>query len=274
MTKFLTNKKSGQAFPISGKKSSSLKGSPTSHGKKLSDNKPELKLGKDYHIYRVFQFRSDDGNSDRDEIAHVKARDIDDVIQFIKLKYVKPEFVSEMETDGYSEEDATISSSYALDENGDEIKEIPDGEEDDVYWVTEGWQVEQNDDESENFETIFGGNDSYDITESVNKPKTKGLSSEEAIKHHGGVAPAMFFGLNRINQKVHDDAIREKYRKLIDAINDEPIPEKAKRVLISELEAKMKDEMRNVGRVEAGEINLEKGKFDEGKDYGSGYGVR
>jgi len=274
-----TNKSSGNKFKTTRtpkiKKTGSTKATT---GKTIKSPKKPV-LGKDYHIYRVFAYSSDEGGGDSHEIAHIKAKNMDDAVEFAKKKFIKEEFHKDIEENG-DDMNVDLSLSYAVDEDtGEEMtddqreKMQDEGKEMDIDWRTEGWNIVEDDEEKENFETIYGGNDFFDITESVDKPKTRGMSSEEAVKFHGGLAPSLFFGMNRINQKVNEDAIREKYRKIIDAINDQPIPQKARRVLTSELEAKMKDEIRGIGRVPTGEITAE-GEAKPAKDYGSGYGVK
>lgn len=182
-------RKDGQAYNkdkpkgISGSK---MDTSPTSDvHMKTSDQKEKM----DFHLYRIFQYESDEGNSDRQEVAHVKAKNMEDAIKFVKDYYFKKEFHNKLNVDN-SGDTAIVDSSIAYDANGNEMKEVPDGMEDDVNWTTQGFQIEEADGEEEDFKTIYGGNDFFDVT--GGKIKTKGTTTAEQIKNSGSVEKAFY----------------------------------------------------------------------------------
>src|SRR3990172_3316622 len=92
-----------------------------------------------------------------------------------------------------------------------------------VKFVTEGFEIIQDDEEEDNYHTIYGGNDFYDLT----KPKgeQKGFTSEDAIKKAGGIEKAFFklgsgqgfesgnpkndYNLNNPNLKLYDPTKNE-----------------------------------------------------------------
>ena len=154
-------------------------------------------------------------------------------------------------------EDGGIMSQKAIDYLQDK------GREDEINWVTEGFEIMQDDDSKDDFKTIMGGNDFYDITgDSV---VTHGMTSEQAIhEKKGGFAEAAFFGINRINQKVNENAIREKFRVEMDAVNNNlRLSEKQKNFTLQLLERTMDNEISAIGRVPMNDV-----------DYGKGDGVK
>jgi len=267
ITKF-GKRKDGQAYPKN--KTSGIKKAGTTSaasGIKMTPKVPPKKI--ESHLYRIFSFQSSEWDSDDQEIAHIRATDFDKVIEFIKKKYFNKD-VTEDEYDengdGYS---ATIDVTYALNENGnvmhqktiDRLEE--EGKEDEINWMTEGYRILEDDDAKEDFETIMGGNDYFDITGDT--VVTHGMSSEEAMhRKKGGFNEAAFFGINRINQKVNETAIREKFRKVMDEVNDsQSLSEAQKNLTLRGIEKVMNQEIKEIGRVPMNDV-----------DYGKGDGVQ
>jgi len=155
------------------------------------------KKGEEMHLYRVFSTWSTEFDGDRQETAKIKARNLDEAVEFVKKEFFKKSAQKDLEEDG-DDETAYISSTYATDEDGNLItqaqaEKIQDKEGDDaVGYTSEGFEIFQDDDTEESFHTIYGGNDFYDLS----KPKGKQseFTSSDAIKVAGGVEKA-FFGL-------------------------------------------------------------------------------
>ncbi|MGH7885660.1 MAG: hypothetical protein ACRENO_08210, partial [Thermodesulfobacteriota bacterium] len=57
-------------------------------------------------------------------------------------------------------------------------------------WCSEGYQIEQDDNSEDDYHTIYGGNDFYDLT----KPKDKqhGITTADQVKKYGSVAEAFY----------------------------------------------------------------------------------
>jgi len=152
------------------------------------------------HLFRIFSTRSTEFDGDRQETAHIRAKNLDEVIDFIKKDFFQKRVQNDLEVNG-DDETAYITTTYATDEEGNElsqneIEKIQEKEgEDAVGWVTEGFEAFQDDDEDDSFNTIYGGNDFYDLT----KPKGEqsGFTTEDAIKKAGGVEKAFFSGSGR-----------------------------------------------------------------------------
>ena len=169
--------------------------SAKTQGVKIERKKKEGVLGKDFHIYRIWSFESDEGNSDRREIAHVKAKNVEEATEFVKKQFVIAKHRNDLNEDG-DDNSTYISKSFAYNENGEELtqKEIDkleeSGDEDEINWQEVGFQIEEDDDEEEDFNTIYGGNDFYDLT----KPKGQqhGFTSDDAVKKAGSAQEAFF----------------------------------------------------------------------------------
>ncbi len=159
-------------------------------------NKKRLPEG--VHLFRIFAFESSEFDADRSETAHFKARNIDDVTDFIKKEFFKKdkEIQDSVEIEDIDEDQSRVSSTEAFDENGnsltdEEASKLQEEKGDDaVGYVDTGFDIEQDDDIEEDFNTIFGGNDFYDLT----KPKGQesGFTSEDAVKQAGGSDKAFF----------------------------------------------------------------------------------
>lgn len=149
------------------------------------------------HLFRVYSTFSTEDNGDRQETAHIRAKNLDEAIKFVKKEFFQARVQNDLEVDG-DEETAYITSTYATDEEGNElsqneIEKIQEKEGDDaVNWATEGFEIFLDDDEEDDFNTIYGGNDLYDLT----KPKGEqsGFTTADAIKKAGGVEKAFFSG--------------------------------------------------------------------------------
>ena len=181
------------------------------------------------HLYRIYSTWDSEDDGDREETAHVRARNMDEAIEFIKKDFFKQRVQNDLQVDGDGEETAYITTSYAVDDKGNElseneVEEIQQKEGDEaVRFVTEGFEIIQDDEEEDNYHTIYGGNDFYDLT----KPKgeQKGFTSEDAIKKAGGIEKAFFklgsgqgfesgnpkndYNLNNPNLKLYDPTKNE-----------------------------------------------------------------
>jgi len=259
-------RKNGQAYPKN--KTSGVKkaGSTSASGIKIAPKVQHKKI--ESHLYRIYQYTSSEYDSDRDEIAHVRAKDIDQATEFVKKKYFAKNVKDDEIVEDGDGEVTYVSVTYAVNENGgtmhqktiDRLEE--EGKEDEINWVTEGFQIEENDDIKEDFETIMGGNDFFDITGDT--VVTHGQTTEQALhEKKGGFNEATFFGINRINQKIREDAIRETYRKKMDFVNNWEMPEAEKKLMLRTFEEKMNQEIKEIGRIPMNDV-----------DYGTGDGVK
>ncbi len=150
------------------------------------------------HLFVIYSTRSTEYDGDRQESAHIRAKNLDEVIDFIKKDFFQKRVQNDLDVEESMEETAYVTTSYATDEEGNELSQNEietiqekDGEEA-VNWVTEGFEIQQDDEEEDNFHTIYGGNDFYDLT----KPKGEqhGFTTEDAVKKAGGADKA-FFGI-------------------------------------------------------------------------------
>ena len=95
------------------------------------------------HLFRVYSTFSTDSDGDRQETAHIRAKNLDEAVKFVKKEFFQKRVQNDLEEDG-DDETAYITSTYATDEQGNELSQkqidkIQEKEGDDaVGWITEG----------------------------------------------------------------------------------------------------------------------------------------
>ncbi len=183
-------------------------------------DKKSLELGKDFHLFRIFQ--SDD--NDRSEIAHVKAKNLEDAVEYVKNEYLTKEGRDEVD-----EQDGGEDTAYLMlyENNEDEIKTEVEEEANKMemesnwgklgakgstdFWKTDkekeewieneveerldmdegyswGYEIAQDDDIEENFDTIYGSNDFVDLLD----PERSGKKYSDVVKEKGGADKAFY----------------------------------------------------------------------------------
>ena len=122
----------------------------------------------EFHMFRVYQF----DENDRGQEAVIKAKNIDDAVDYVKKTYL------------------TDEGRKDVDEDGDEglcfliLHEATDDEEG-YSW---GFEILQDDDTEPEFHTIYGGNDFVDLI----NPENSGKPTAKVIKEHGGQMKAFY----------------------------------------------------------------------------------
>ena len=190
-------------------------------GDNKSRNKQTLELGKDFNIYRVWEYDS----NNRGEIAVIKAKNIEDAEAYVKKTYLSPEGQKEVDTDGDGDDFSYLTltddpeeeirneikeemknyDTSKLREEADELGmsyDAPDFHEDDEGITKEkldkiekdmvkelredvlerkveealddtevesyGYQIEKDNEQEQEFKTIYGGNDFVDLIDPSN----------------------------------------------------------------------------------------------------------
>ena len=127
-------------------------------------------------MFRVYQF----DENDRGQEAVIKAKNIDDAVDYVKKTYLTDEGRKEVDEDG--DENGIYLTLYArLGEHGVEATEDDEG-------YSYGFEILQDDDTEPEFHTIYGGNDFVDLI----NPENSGKSTAKVIKEHGGQMKAFY----------------------------------------------------------------------------------
>jgi hypothetical protein len=170
----------------------------------LERNKKTLEKGKDFHLYRVWQYDS----NDRQEIAVVKAKDMEQAMDYVKKEYLTKEGQENVSEEGDGEfgvltlmdepddtelkqeiHDEASSMTFKniaeqTDWEGDELADRIEMEESNVY----GYQIDEDDESEESFHTIYGSNDFVDLLDTSNS----GKKYSDVVKEKGGQDNAFF----------------------------------------------------------------------------------
>jgi len=111
-------RKDGQAYPKNKKSGIKKSGTTIAGGKKFPPTIQHKKI--ESHLYRIYQYQSSEWENDREEIAHVRAKDIDQATEFVKKKFFAKNIKHEDIDDdwGGMDDSTTVSVSYAVNENG------------------------------------------------------------------------------------------------------------------------------------------------------------
>lgn len=123
-----------------------------------------------FHMFRVYQF----DENDRGQEAVIKAKNIDDAVDYVKKTYLTDEGRKEVDEDG--------------DENGIYLTMFTEATDDDDEGYSYGFEILQDDDTEPEFHTIYGGNDFVDLI----NPENSGKSTAKVIKEHGGQMKAFY----------------------------------------------------------------------------------
>jgi hypothetical protein len=127
----------------------------------------------EFHMFRVYQF----DDNDRGQEAVIKAKNIDDAVDYVKKTYLTDEEQREVNEDG-DEGQCYLTLLQAGAANADDFDEC----------YSYGFEIFQDDDTEPEFHTIYGGNDFVDLI----NPENSGKPTAKVIKEHGGQMKAFY----------------------------------------------------------------------------------